>query len=239
MTNDDNANYEASAAEVKVGDKEEVKDEPKEEYALVRQTEIALQKKYVEALIKAKPGLGDKSQQIAFDLVNVGLTPNEVLMLINQVYSPSGLEGRGQGTRVKFFAEAVKKRYGDHRLEKCSYSPALFRGLIAQIGEAVEMRDTVNDYLTGRTSISFDDTLAYQEIGLGPEAILGYVERLVSESGVSETAAIMKIKDAARKVESQRIANLEAILFPSEMDSFVAKIMEGGTHDEDESEGVK
>jgi len=207
---------------------QETDNEGSNNYALIQQTEIALQQKYAAALIRAKPGLGDKAEKIAEDLVNVGLTPNESLMLVGLVYMPVDIQGRGQGTRLKYFAEALQERYGDHRLEKCGKSVALFRGLLAQINEAIEMRDLINGALDRRTSISFRDALRYQEIGLDADIFFGYVAKLTSDLNLNETAAVMKIRDASKRVEnSKQIGSLEALLFPYEMQTFVREVMEG------------
>ena len=67
------------------------------------ETEMALQRKYAKALMRAKPGLGEKSIEIAEELMNTGLTPNEAMMVINIVYSP----GRGQANKLKHFGKAL------------------------------------------------------------------------------------------------------------------------------------
>lgn len=187
------------------------------ETAVAKKSPQELQQVYVERLIRANPGLGDGAVEIARDLVNTGMTYNEALSLINTVYAPRTVEGRGQSTRAKHFSKAVIARYGDDRLAKCSTSVPLFRGLVAQIGEAVAMRDEVNETLY-QTSISFADTLAFQEAGFSPEQIVDCIGKLVSESNyhISESGAVMKIKQAVKKLENHEFANLEGILFPGE-----------------------
>ncbi len=195
------------------------------------ESEIALQKKYTDALIRARPGLGEKSLKIADELINTGLTPNEAMLMINLVYSTRDVQGRGQATKLKYFSEAVIRRYGENYLEKVGRSLDLFRGLLYQIGQAVEMRDETNDYLSN-SSITFRDSLLFQELGLSAEVLESYVYHLTSEKGLSEVAAIMRIKEAAAEVERGRFATLESILFREEFDSLTSLIMEEDRADE-------
>jgi len=183
---------------------------------LVRQDEVALQKKYLHALVKANPGLGDKSAQIAECLVDTGLTYGEATTLIKMVYAPSSLEGRGQATRLSHFYKAVQSRYGESRLERCSRNVALFKGFLAQMSNAIEMRDNVNAYLDNKTSLSFHNALLLEDLGLPPESFIEYVNRLVTEYNLSETAAVVRICKAAKQVEKKIFANLEAIIFPED-----------------------
>lgn len=189
------------------------------------ETDMALQRRYVDALIKAKPGLGEQSLKIADDLVNTGLTPNEAMLLIDLVYSHTDIQGRGQATKLKHFSEAVISRYGGGYLEKVSNSPALFRGLLYQINQAVEMRQEANGTLF-HSAITFKDTLLFQELDLSAEVLSSYVYHLTSEQGLSEVAAVMRIKEAAAEVERGRFATLEGILFRDEFNSLTDLIME-------------
>lgn len=193
--------------------------------------EMALQKRYVDALIKARPGLEEQAIKIADDLVNTGLTPNEAMLLIDLVYSPRDLQGRGQATKLKYFSEAVIGRYGDSYLEKVGKSPVLFRGLLYQIGQAVEMREDANDFLS-HSSITFNDTFLFQELGLSAEVLGSYVYHLMSEQGLSEVAAIMRIKGAAAEVERGRFSTLEGILFREEFSTLTSLTMEDDREDE-------
>ncbi len=114
---------------------------------LAKAEELAIQRRYATALMERNPGLGEMSQKIAEDLVYSGLKPIEALALINMVYTPNDALGRGQGTRLRYFSEAIQERYGD-QLESIRGSPALFRGFLTMIGDLVEMRDAVNEYLS-------------------------------------------------------------------------------------------
>lgn len=189
------------------------------------QNENLTQKRYVTTLIKSRPGLGDYALKIADDLTNTGLSPTEAIMLIDMVYCPQDLEGKGQGNKLKHFSEAVVQRYGGDYLEKVSRSPELFRGLLHQIGQAVDMRDDTNGSLS-HSSISFKDSLLFQELGLSAEVLDGYIYNLTVDQGLSEVAAIMRIKEAAAQVEKGRFATLEGILFREEFSSMTTMRME-------------
>ena len=194
--------------------------------------EIALQKKYVDALIKAKPGLGEKALAIAGDMINTGLSPNEAMALINLIYVPADLQGRGQATKLKHFSEALIKRYGESYLERIGRSPALFRGFLYQVGQAIEMRDEINQSRQG-SSITFRDTLLFQELGLSAEVLDGYIYHLTSEEYISEVAALMRIKAAAVEVEKKNFATLEGILFRNEYDTTTKQVMEDDRTDDE------
>ncbi|MEI6849564.1 MAG: hypothetical protein WCK29_00850 [archaeon] len=203
------------------------KPKDQENNALVEQTTRALQEKYVDALLKQRPGLGgEAAKNIARDLTSTGITPNEAFALMNLVYSPVDVLGRGQATRAKYFSEAVQERYGDVILYNASQNVQSFRRLLGKIGEAVDTRDVVNEQLD-KSAITFRDTLMLQDLGIDAETIISYHDILVADYGFSNAAAITRIKKAVLALDNRNtaIGNLESLIFPTEMDSFVSGVM--------------
>lgn len=179
---------------------------------LVVSEEKELQQRYVRALIRANPGLGEKSERIAQDLMQTGLSSTEAMMLINLVYAPAYIDGRGQGTRLKYFAKALQDRYGDCYLANIGQNEKVFRGFLAEIDEAVAMRDLINEELSKQASISFDNALLLQEIGLSADAFLGYVHNYATDHKTDRLSALLRVIHAARRIKGGALGSLESFL---------------------------
>ena len=72
----------------------------------------ALERKYIKRILQYNPGLGDKSALMAESLADSGLPASAAAMILQAVYSPTTGDGKGQGTRAKWFVEAIRYRYG-------------------------------------------------------------------------------------------------------------------------------
>lgn len=208
-------------------EKQLVHDTPGNSLVLAEQTEQGLQKQYIQALIQRQPGLGDRCQEIAQSFIDSGLAPSEAYMIMDIVYAPSSgnMAGRGQGTRMKHFAEAIQNRYGETVLHNASQHIEKFRGLLEQIGQAVEMRDMLNGALNG-SSLSFSNALLFQEIGLDYNALLDIIYEVVDRQQTSELSALVRVTNAAKKLSrTNNFCTLEGVLFAGEDDQFTREVM--------------
>jgi hypothetical protein len=103
----------------------------------------AIERKYVKQILRADPGVGEKSLAIAESLADSGFTPAAAAMIIQSVYSSEIALNRGRGTRIKWFTQMVHNRYGS-RLDKIKSDYKAMRAFLADIEEINEMRDALN-----------------------------------------------------------------------------------------------
>jgi hypothetical protein len=187
-----------------------IRTEPDPPSAPVAAQEHALassSRKLVRRMLKLNPGMGDKVQEYADSLADSCLSPTQSLMLIEAMYSPVPQSAKGQGTRAKWFVEAVRERYGD-RLVSASRSAALFKTIIAELEEVVEERDKVNG---DQVSLSFHQMFMCNEAGLSADDIT----RLMSDQDGTPFAAKRKLLKAVEMVKTGRCATVEGALWQS------------------------
>lgn len=165
----------------------------------------SLELRYSKALLKVDKGLGDKSMAIAQEFADSGVAPAVATMVIQAVYAPTHPEGRGQGTRLKWFMETVQRRYMD-RLDKARNNIAYLRSILAEMEEITQMRDTLNG--EGAT-VSFEQAFHLYELGYDAEAILGIVADLDCRT---PSMAMWRINRAVAAVKSGRAYSLESAL---------------------------
>lgn len=172
----------------------------------------ALEKSYARKILRLHPGLGDKSIGIANSLADSGLSPGLASMLMLTVYSPpaeGGVEirGLGQGTRMRWFTDAVRSRYG-HKLDKIRDDYRQFRMMLADLEDAVEMRDT----LVGEGySFSFHEAFLLWELGQDAESVLGMISDMAAD-GRRDVVAKRHIVKAAQMVKAGRYMELQTAL---------------------------
>jgi len=189
--------------------KEELTDE---ELRQKEQNKLVRQQTYTSAIVKAKPGLGDGAVAIAQQLANAGLDEGQALALIDLVYNPKRADGNGQGTRLKYFSQALITRYGSDTLQSYGNSLPLFKGFLFRLNEAIAMRDEYNN--SGiQASMSFEGALRFEDLSIDPRQIFSYVSDVSARNNISETAAYMRVKEASKIVERGERATIEALLF--------------------------
>lgn len=166
-----------------------------------------IQKRYASKILSLNPGVGEKSQQIAADLIDSGLPAAMCVSLIEIAHATNDIEGRGQGTRLKWFNAAVQRRYGD-RIEKASGNIQLFRALLADLETAVETRDTLNGEDWG---FSYEQTFLLWELGYDSESILRLLDECLSNGG-TRLQARRALIICAGQVKSGQFTQLETAL---------------------------
>lgn len=182
--------------------------------------EDRLQQRYIKALVRMNPGLGPKSEKFAEALVSTGLKPTQALMFVRAVYSPKDIEGKGQATRLKYFSEALIRRYGDCTLENARQHEKYFLSLLADVSAATNMRDEINEFLEGEASISFANILLLQEVGLNQDSFLDYVEVLAKQPRMNRLKAVLRVVEAAESIREHNAGNLEALLFSGDFEDW-------------------
>lgn len=169
--------------------------------------QTALERRLAARILKLNPGMGEKSLEIANALCDSGITAAAASTLLQAVYSPTDELGRGQGTRMRWFVEAIRRRY-DYKIDKIRNDPKAFKTFIAEMEEVVEMRDT----LKGEdVSVSFEAAFLLWELGLDADSILGIVQ---SEcDGLNTPSIVAKhIVQAAQAVKSGFFMELETAI---------------------------
>lgn len=180
--------------------------EPQKLIAFVSQ-QTALERRMAAKILKSVPGLGDKSMVMAQTLCESGLSAAAASMLIHAVYSPSDPLGRGQGTRARWFIEAVNSRYSG-RLDNIRRDPTRFKNFVAEMEEVTEMRDELNG--EGIT-VSFQVAFLLWEIGLDADSVLGIIQGLCSGIEHTRMATALLIK-AAQQVKAGHFMELETAI---------------------------
>jgi hypothetical protein len=156
--------------------------------------------KYIAGACK---GLSDSlAEKISDDLVDSGLTSSMSVMLIDTIYQTGGL--RGSSNRLKWCSDAIKNRYGA-RLEKAGKSIACFRGLIADVEEAIEMRDALN---AEAVRFSFQETFLLWELNYDSDTIGALLSNLISD-GQTALQAKRAIIIAAKGVKAGQYQQIE------------------------------
>lgn len=170
-------------------------------------TQTALERRLAARILKLNPGLGEKSLEIANTLSDSGLSAAAASTLMLAVYSPSDESGRGQGTRMRWFMESVRRRY-DYRLDKIRNDPKAFKIFVAEMEEVVEMRDILNGE---DISMSFEAAFLLWELGLNADAVLGIIQEECD--GMQKPSIIAKhIVRAAQAVKSGHFMELETAI---------------------------
>lgn len=165
-----------------------------------------MEMKIAKRLLEMNPGMGERSQQIAHDLCEAGLSATASVMLLNVVYSPDDAAGRGQAARVKHFKEAVMAHYG-YRLDSIRHDVSRFRMFLADMEEMVEMRDI----LKGEGfSIAFSVAFMFWELGLDADAVMVLIDEYLWQ--FSPQKAIVILTKAAMAVQAGRYMTLDAAL---------------------------
>ncbi len=173
--------------------------------ALTQQS--ALERKLANRLLAMNPGLGPKSLEIANALADSGLSPSAASMLMLSVYATGDVAGRGQGTRLRWFMEAVQNRYS-HKLDKIRNDPAAFRIFVADIEEVNEMRDTLNG--EGIT-VSFQNAFLLWELGLNADTVMSTVADVCQHVPTPSLAAKFVVR-AALMVKNKVCVSLESAI---------------------------
>ena len=170
-----------------------------------------LQFYFTRTLLQMNPGLGEKTHILVKDLVQSGLRPSEAYALLTIVYNPADVKGRGQGTRSKYFAMAVRERY-ENDLDKIRTNITTFRRFLAEVSEANETRDI----LKGEGyNITFHEALLYQEVGLDAEGYLGLAQDLKLKR-MSNLQIIKVIRSAALQIKAGSTLSLESLVLHRE-----------------------
>ena len=147
----------------------------------------SLERKYARTILALNPGLSTCAISAAKELVDAGLPPAAATMVIQTVYSPEDAQGRGQSTRIKYMVQAVQNRYKD-RLEAVRNNMSVFRGLLAEIAQVVEMRDV----LKGEDkTVSFEQAFMLNEAGLDEESTLALLSDLSAHETPGRAKQIM------------------------------------------------
>lgn len=166
----------------------------------------ALERKYMNRMLTLHPGLGgEKSKVMANILADSGIPAAATTMLIGAVYAPNEVDGRGQGTRAKWFVQAVQDRYGG-RIEKIKNDVTAFRTFVAEIAEVAESRDI----LQGEgLSVSFHEMFLLTELGYDGESVMSLVADMTHLP--ARTAARLVVR-AAVAVKSGKFNQLETAI---------------------------
>lgn len=165
----------------------------------------ALETRYAKALLKTDKGLGEKTVAIAQEFADSGVAPAVATLLIQTVYAPTHPEGKGQATRVKWFVEAVKRRYVD-RLDKAKNKIAYLRTILSELEEVTLLRDTLNGE---GASVSFEQAFNLYEMGYDADTILAMISDM--DCG-GPSRGIWRINRAIAAVKSGRATTIEAAL---------------------------
>lgn len=173
--------------------------------ALSQQT--AIERKLAGRILKLNPGIGEKSIELANSLCDSTLAPGMAAAIISAVYSPSDAGGRGQGTRIKWFVDAINQRYGS-RLDKIKSSIPYFRTFIAEMEEMTDLRDTLNGEGYGA---SFQSTFLLWEVGLNSAEAMRILEALADCASYKSSALRILVK-AAQIVKSGGTSSIEAAI---------------------------
>jgi hypothetical protein len=169
----------------------------------------ALEIKYVKNILAADPGIGEKSLAIANSLADSGLSGPMAAMIIQAVYAPTTVDGRGQGTRIKWYVDAVRNRYG-HKLDKIRTNVLSFRTFMADMEEVSQMRDELNG---NGYSVSFEGAFLLWEIGEDVDSIQTAIEAHLDHLRDYPGSCMKRVVEAAMEVKSgKRFVELETAL---------------------------
>jgi hypothetical protein len=175
----------------------------------------SLERRFVRHILKMNPGMGEKTLAIAASLADSGMPPSAGLMLLDAIYKPETADGRGQGTRTRWFVEAVRSRYA-HRLEKAGTDYKAFRALMGELEEVVEMRDELNN---DGYSTSFHAAFVLSEVGLTADEVKVLIFDLLPHLSAYPATQLKIVVSAAMAVKAGQFSTMEGalrFLFPNE-----------------------
>jgi hypothetical protein len=180
------------------------------------QTETALasvpqqsvvEKRIVKRILVLHPGLigkGDKVSKAAAIIADSSLSPTATAMVLAAVYSTSDDKGRGQGTRARWFVEAVKNRY-DRRLDRIRNDPKQLESFLYDMEAISDMRDNLNGEGFG---CSFQAGFLLWEIGESCDSVMQLVAELYPSQVGYKGSAMAIIVRAAQLVKVGKFSEL-------------------------------
>ncbi len=156
-----------------------------------------LEHKYIKRILEAEPGLGEKSIELANSLVESGLPDSAAAMILQAVYLPTSADGRGQGTRAKWFVEAIQNRYSN-RMEKIKTDYRAFRSFLSDMEDVTGMRDELNG---NGFSCSFQLAFLLWELGEDANSVQVAIDEHLDHLLGLPGSCMARVSDAAMAVQ--------------------------------------
>jgi len=163
-------------------------------------SQTALERKYIHHILRSDPGMGEKSIQIANSLADSGLPVAACAMILQAVFVPATTsQQRGaQGTRLRWFVEAIQNRY-QNRMDKIRHDYRAFRSFVSDMEEVTEMRDELNG---NGYSISFQGAFLLWEVGECADSIQRMVDDYLPHLAQFKGSAMKRLVEAAMQVQN-------------------------------------